>query len=52
MDKEILKKEIEIELENLARLVKEMTNLTERLSNQEPDFIQTRASGSIVHDFY
>jgi hypothetical protein len=52
MDEDTLKREIEIELENLARLVREMKYLTEKFINNEPDFIQTRAAGSIVHDFY
>lgn len=51
MDKGDIKKEIAIELENLERLVNEMEELTGRFSN-EPDFIQTRAAGSILHDFY
>ena len=36
---------------NLARLIIEMEVLTGKFSN-EPDFIQTRAAGSILHDFY
>lgn len=51
MDKDALKKEIAIELENLERLVRETEDLTGRFLN-EPDFIQTRAAGSILHDFY
>ena len=51
MDKSDIKKEVEIELENLDRLVKEMEDLTRRFTN-EPDFIQARAAGSIIHDFY
>lgn len=51
MDREELRKEIEIELGNLERLVREMEELTKRLVNK-PDFIETRASGSIIHDFY
>jgi len=46
-----LKKEVEIEIQNLERLIKQMNNLLERL-NDNPDFIQTRAAGSILHDFY
>jgi len=51
MDKEILKEEIEIELKNLERLAREMQELTNRFVNK-PDFIETRAAGSILHDFY
>ena len=51
MDKEALKKEIEIELRNLERLVKEMREVTNRFADK-PDFIETRAAGSILHDFY
>jgi len=51
MDKEALKKEIEIELKNLERLAREMEELTNKLVNK-PDSIETRAAGSILHDFY
>ena len=51
MDKEILKEEIEIELKNLERLAREMQELTNKFVNK-PDFIETRAGGSILHDFY
>ena len=51
MDKQALKKEIEIELRNLERLVKEMREVTNRFADK-PDFIETRAAGSILHDFY
>lgn len=51
MDKGALKKEIEIELGNLERLAWEMEELTNRFVNI-PDFIETRAPGSILHDFY
>jgi hypothetical protein len=51
MHKNELRKEIEIEIQNLERLTEQMNNLLERL-NYEPDFIQTRAAGSILHDFY
>ncbi len=51
MDKENLKKQIEIEIENLERLVKEMVEITDKIAG-EPDFIETRAAGSILHDFY
>ena len=50
-DKESLTKDIEMELENLQRLTKEMTELISRLS-EKPNFIETRAAGSILHDFY
>lgn len=50
MDNE-LKKDIEIELKNLRRLIKEMQDLKRGIEG-EPDFITTRAAGSILHDFY
>lgn len=50
MDEE-LKKDIKIELENLERLISQMQDLIGRIS-QEPDFVVTRATGSILHDFY
>ena len=51
MDKNNLKKQIEIETENLERLVKEIILVTDRFTDK-PDFIETRAAGSIIHDFY
>lgn len=45
------KQDLEIELENLRRLVDEMRELLKKIKN-EPDFITTRAAGSIIHDFY
>ena len=50
-DKKSLTKDIEIELENLQRLTTEMLELISRLS-EKPNFIETRAAGSILHDFY
>ena len=46
---EKLKKDINIELDNLRRLIIEMRALRERIS-EEPDFVVTRAAGSILHD--
>lgn len=51
MDKKDFKKEIEREIENLERLSKEMKEIIERIID-EADFIETRAAGSILHDFY
>jgi hypothetical protein len=51
MDKDALGKEIEIELKNLNRLTGEMEDLVAGFS-EEPDVVQTRAAGSILHDFY
>ena len=51
MDKNNLKKQLYIEIENLERLVKEIILVTDRFTDT-PDFIETRAVGSIVHDFY
>lgn len=50
MDRE-LKKDIEVELKNLERLVSEMKEIVNKVKN-EPDFITTRAAASIIHDFY
>jgi hypothetical protein len=50
-DKEALKKDIEIELKNLQRLTKEMEELMSKLP-KPLGFIETRAAGSILHDFY
>lgn len=38
-------------MRNLERLAREMEELTNRFVNK-PDFIETRAAGSILHDFY
>ena len=45
----VLKEEIEREVENLARLDREMAEI---LSHPEPSFLETRAAGSVLHDFY
>lgn len=50
MDKN-LKGDMELELENLKRLISQMQDLVDRF-NEEPDFIIVRAAGSILHDFY
>jgi len=50
-DRERLKKDIEIELENLQRLVQEMEELIRELP-ENPGSVETRAAGSILHDFY
>jgi len=51
MDKESFKKDIDIQLQNLERLVKEMNELIDRI-DKEPGFTETRAGASIIHDFY
>lgn len=51
MDKEVLKKEIANEFENLSRLAKEMSMVL-RAAGDNPDSIEVRAAGSILHDFY
>jgi len=51
MNKEGVKKEVGIELGNLERLVREMEELISRFIDK-PNFIETRAAGSILHDFY
>ena len=50
MDKVSLREEIETEIENLARLVKEMKEITDKSVNKL-DSIETRATGSILYDF-
>lgn len=51
MDKSDFFNEIEREIENLERLSNEMKEIREKVSD-EPNFIETRAAGSILHDFY
>lgn len=51
MDNTRLKSEIEHEIKNLERLVKEMDKIIKRFGD-EPDFVEIRAAGSILHDFY
>lgn len=50
MDKEFVEN-IEIELQNLERLIEEMDQIINK-AKEEPDFIFIRAAGSIIHDFY
>lgn len=50
MDKEFVEN-IEIELQNLERLIEEMDQIINKVK-EEPDFIFIRAAGSIIHDFY
>lgn len=46
-----LHQDVNIELENLKRLVDEMNQIIEK--PKEPlNFVETRAAGSILHDFY
>lgn|SRR4030067_2903679 len=45
----ILKKEIEKEIKDIERLNEEMSEV---LNHPEPSFLETRAAGSILHDFY
>jgi len=45
----ILKTEIEKELRDLERLRDEMSEV---LKHPDPSFLETRAAGSILHDFY
>jgi len=51
MSKKELTESIKIEIENLERLNKEMKDLLAKIG-QEPTFVEIRASGSILHDFY
>lgn len=46
-----LKELIDIELENLERLSNEMSKLIIKIE-KKPSFIEVRAAGSILHDFY
>lgn len=43
--------DIEIELQNLERLIEEMDQIINEVK-KKPDFIFIRAAGSITHDFY
>lgn len=45
----VFEKEIEKELKDLDRLDTEMTEV---LNHPNPSFLETRAAGSILHDFY
>ena len=51
MDKKDLENNVRVELENLERLVVEMEKLKSRIID-EPDFVEIRAIGGILHDFY
>jgi len=51
MAKEELKEEIKIEIDNLERLNREMKQLLTKIE-EKPSFIEVRAAGSILHDFY
>jgi hypothetical protein len=51
MNKEKLKEEIRIEIENIERLNKEMKDLLTKIE-EEPSFVEIRAAASILHDFY
>ena len=51
MDKKDIENNIRVELENLERLVVEMEKLKSRIID-EPDFVEIRAIGGILHDFY
>lgn len=51
MDKQDLKSDIEIQLDNLDRLAKEMNELISKI-DKNSDFVETRAAASILHDFY
>lgn len=51
MDKNKIKQLIKPELDSLERLVGEMDRIIEEAGGT-PDFIETRAAGSVMHDFY
>lgn len=51
MAKDEIKEEIKIEIKNLERLNSEMNQLLARIGDK-PSFIEVRAAGSILHDFY
>jgi len=51
MAKEVIQEEIKIEIENLERLNSEMHDLLAKIGDK-PSFIEVRAAGSILHDFY
>ena len=46
-----LKNEMKIEIENLERLTNEMKQLLSR-TGEKKNFMEVRAAGSILHDFY
>lgn len=51
MDKKELIEDVKIEIENLGRLNNEMKDLLAKIG-AKPTFVDTRAAGSILHDFY
>jgi len=51
MDKDNLKDQIDVEIKNLERLLKENKIIIEKFT-ANPGFIETRAAGSVLHDFY
>lgn len=51
MNEKKLWEEIKIALENLERLNTEMKQLLEKIGDK-PSYIEVRAAGSILHDFY
>lgn len=51
MNKEKLKEEIRIEMENIERLNKKMKDLLAEIE-EEPSYVEIRAVASILHDFY
>lgn len=51
MPEEAFREDIKIELENLERLTEEMKQLLSGIGDT-PSFIEIRAAGSIIHDFY
>jgi len=51
MLKKELWEDVKIELENLERLNKEMKQLLREIDDK-PSFVEIRAEGSILHDFY
>lgn len=50
MNKEKLKEEIRIEMENIERLNKEMKDLLAEIG-EEPSYVEIKAAASILHDF-
>jgi len=47
----LLEEELQDELKNLERLEREISEILSRLE-KEPSFVEIRAIGSIIHDFY
>jgi len=50
-ENEVLKRNVKREISKLKELTSEMKEIIERFE-EEPDMVEQRAMGSILHDFY